>query len=257
MLGSEHSLNKRLGKLERLYIRFLGYPALGLHVRAASVMSYFKKLGNPKKILDAGCGSGVITFELSKAFRNATVLGVDNRQNVVDENNDISNSSGLKNCHFKNLDLFNLSKKDKFDCIISTDNMEHMNDDDKLLELYYSILSINGKLLLHVPHMKRNVFGFKRTNFMGIEGHVRPGYFMDELKEKVKKSGLHVISFSYSYNSFETLFNDISYLITGGREKNRHIYACVFPILLLLTKAFKFWPVGIGSGVTLLAEKRG
>jgi hypothetical protein len=90
---------------------------------------------------------------------------------------------------------------------------------------------------------------------MGIEGHVRPGYYKNELEEKVSLAGLHIVKSSYSYNSFETLFNDVSCLITGGREKNRHLYAMLFPILLLLTKLARFWPVGVGSGIVVHARK--
>jgi 2-polyprenyl-3-methyl-5-hydroxy-6-metoxy-1,4-benzoquinol methylase len=255
MVGHEHSCNKRLGRFEKFYIKVFGYPALGLHIRTAAVLKYLKRISKPKKVLDAGCGNGIMVFEMAKLFTDATVIGIDNRQNVIEENNDIAAKCNLGNCCFKNLDLFDLSGKNEFDLILSTDNMEHMEDDDRLLELFYSILTPGGKLILHVPHMKRNVFGWKRTNFMGIEGHVRPGYYKDELERKLKNAGLTVIDSSYSYNSFETLFNDISYLITGGREKNRYFYAIVFPILLALTKLFKFWPVGIGSGIVVYAGK--
>jgi len=255
MLGYEYSRNDRLGNLEKFYIRIFGYPALGLHVRAAAVLKYLKRIRKPKNILDAGCGNGVMAFEMAKLFTGATVIGIDNRQSVIEENNYIALKCKLSNCCFKNLDLFNLSIKDEFDLILSTDNMEHMEDDNRLLELFYSILTPSGKLILHVPHMKRNLFGWKRTNFMGIEGHVRPGYYKDDLERKLQNAGLKVIDSSYSYNSFETLFNDISYLITGGREKNRYLYAIVFPILLVLTKLFKFWPVGVGSGIVIFAGK--
>lgn len=257
MLGNEHQYNKRLSKFERIYIKLFGYPALGLHVRVSAIKRYLKLINNPLRILDAGCGSGVLTFECAKLYKQADILGIDNRQTVVDENNEIAKKLQLYNCSFKNLDLFNLSKNESYDFILSTDNLEHMDDDDDLLLLFNKILSSNGKLLLHVPHMTRKIFGFKRTNFMGIEGHVRPGYYRNDLEVKVKNAGFKVIKSSYSYNSFETLFNDISYLITGGREKNKYLYALVFPLLLILTKFLSFWPTGEGSGVTLLAEKIG
>lgn len=255
MIGHEHSRNEKLGRFEKLYIKVFGYPALGLHIRAAAVLKYLKRIKKPKEILDAGCGSGVMVFEMAKLFTGATIIGIDNRQSVIDENNDIAEKYNLSNCCFRNLDLFDLSGKNEFDLILSTDNIEHMEDDDRLLRLFYSILTPGGKLILHVPHMKRNLFGLKRTNFMGIEGHVRPGYYKDDLENKVKKAGLMIVESSYSYNSFETLFNDISYLITGGRERNRYLYAIIFPLLLVLTKLFKFWPVGVGSGIVVYAGK--
>lgn len=255
MLGYEQSKNNRLSRFEKLYIRVFGYPALGLHIRFAAVLKYLKYVDSPEKILDAGCGSGVLSFEMAKLFRSALILGVDNRHNVVNENNDIAQKCDLENCNFINIDLFNLSGKGDFDLILSTDNLEHMDDDDRLLELFYSLLTQNGKIIIHVPNIKRNLFGWKRTNFMKIEGHVRPGYYKEELVSKLNKAGFELLYSSYSYNSFETLFNDISFLITGGREKNKYLYALLFPILLILTKLFKYWPTGIGSGLVILARK--
>jgi ubiquinone/menaquinone biosynthesis C-methylase UbiE len=255
MIGHEHSRNDRLSSFKKLYIKIFGYPALGLHIRAAAVLKYLKRINEPEKILDAGCGCGVMAFEIAKLFTSAMVIGIDNRKSFVDENNEIAKKSNLKNCSFRNLDLFKLSGKDEFNIILSTDNMEHIENDDRLLELFYSILTPGGKLILHVPHTNRNLFGWKRMNFMGIEGHVRPGYYKDELEKKLKRAGFMIVESSYSYNSFETLFNDISYLITSGREKNRYLYALIFPILLALTKLFKFWPVGVGSGIVVFAGK--
>jgi ubiquinone/menaquinone biosynthesis C-methylase UbiE len=255
MLGFEHSKNNRLSAFEQCYISLFGYPALGLHVRATAVLRILKKLAAPRRILDAGCGRGILTFEMAKIFRNAVIVGVDKRQCVIDENTAIANACGLKNCIFITSDLLKLADKEKYDCILSTDNMEHMEDDDKLLELFYALITPGGNLILHVPHMQRNIFGWKRTNFMGIEGHVRPGYYLDDLVDKIKKIGFDISETFYSYNSFETIFNDISCLITGGREKKKCLYAVVFPFLLLVTKIFRFWPTGVGSGIVVHARK--
>jgi len=38
---------------------------------------FFAPLINPLKILDIGCGSGVVTLELGRRFPSATIIGVD------------------------------------------------------------------------------------------------------------------------------------------------------------------------------------
>ena len=45
-----------------------------------------------------------------------------------------------------------------------------------LLGRFFRALRPEGELVLHVPHVTRNVWGWQRPNFMGIEGHVRPGF---------------------------------------------------------------------------------
>ena len=113
-----------------------------------------------------------------------------------------------------------------------------------------------GHFILHVPHITRQVFWWKRQNFMEIEGHVRPGYTKIQIEEMLQEAGFTIHISRYNYNSFETLLNDISFLITKGREKRKEIYALIFPFLLLLTKLFHWWPEGTGSGIVIQAHKR-
>jgi hypothetical protein len=91
---------------------------------------------------------------------------------------------------------------------------------------------------------------------MEIEGHVRPGYSKVKVEKMLDETGFTVKTINYNYNSFETMFNDISFLITGGREKNKIIYAVIFPFLLFAAKIFSWWPVGVGSGLVIKAQKR-
>ena len=103
--------------------------------------------------------------------------------------------------------------------------------------------------------MTRNLFGWHRTNFMGIEGHVRPGYTREGLCSMLREAGFEIEDAFYSYTSLETLANDISYLITGGREKRKALYALAFPGLLLLSQLGRFTRPDPGSGLIVLARK--
>jgi hypothetical protein len=77
MIGREQALAPDVTKFERLYVRLLGYPALGLRVRAKSILPLLPRLPAPRAILDAGCGKGVFTIAAARAFPSATVVGTD------------------------------------------------------------------------------------------------------------------------------------------------------------------------------------
>jgi hypothetical protein len=111
-------------------------------------------------------------------------------------------------------------------------------------------------LLVHVPHLTRNIFGWQRENWMDIDGHVRPGYTKDELTRLLTRGGLHVKTCIYNYNTMETLTNDISKLITGARERNKGLYALVFPMLLFFSFVGSLYrSQRRGSGLVALAVK--
>lgn len=86
---------------------------------------------SPIKILDVGCGDGVMFFLLEKRFPNYNfdLFGIDNSNIALD----IANKK-VKNAHFKNADVYNLPFEDNsFDLIISSDVIEHVVNYEKML----------------------------------------------------------------------------------------------------------------------------
>src|SRR5262249_54141280 len=141
---------------------------------------------------------------------------------------------GVTNVRFVAHDVLRLQELGPFDLVLSTDNLEHLEDDLGCARVLYESLRPGGRLVVHVPHLTRNLFGWHRTNWMGIEGHVRPGYTRDGLQQLLERAGFEVQRCFYNYNSIETLANDLSYVVTGGREQNKGLYALAFPALLAL-----------------------
>jgi len=255
VIGSEQRFDPSLSIAERLYIRLLGYPALGLHIRAHAIVPLIRRLQDPRTILDAGCGTGAFSFVISRLFPNARVTAVDADAGLIRANTRIAQQANAAGIQFAAADLTAMTEENAFDAIVCTDMLEHVQDDQLLLRLFYRALRKGGSLIIHTPHLTRNIFGWKRPNFMGIEGHVRPGYRKRDLEELLEKTGFSIAHSCYNYNSLETLLNDLSYLITGGRKQRKHLYAVAFPFLLIATKMVHWWPVGEGSGLVMVAKK--
>jgi SAM-dependent methyltransferase len=255
--GDEIIFDPSLSAMERRYVRLFGPPILGLRIRARYLLPLLKSLDLPEgaQIADAGSGRGYFTFFLARLFPKAQVTGMDLAEGQIIGNNGIAARLGLTNCRFQQQDVTKLPSSGNYDLILSTDNLEHLVEDHAQCRIFFDALRPGGWILFHVPHLTRNLFGWRRPNFMGIEGHVRPGYTLDALCDMVIGAGFSIDQAFYSYGWVETLANDISYLITGGREKRKRLYGSLFPFLLLLSLLGRFSRPREGSGVVVLARK--
>ncbi len=255
--GIEIAYDPSLSGIERLYAWLFGAPVLGMRIRARYLLPVMKRLQNHRltRVADAGSGRGCFAFSLARLFPDAQVTGLDVAEPQVARNNGISRRLKYTNCRFAILDVTQLPESAGYDLILSTDNLEHLEDDQTQCGVFYRALAPGGRILFHVPHLTRNLFGWRRLNFMGIEGHVRPGYTRDGLSAMLQKAGFQIESSFYSYGSVETLVNDVSYLITGGREQRRALYALAFPFLLALSQFGRLLRPREGSGLVILARK--
>ena len=254
--GSEIALMPGLSRFERVYIHLFGAPILGLRVRARAILPLLREIGEPHRVADAGSGRGMLTLACARAFRRAQVVGLDLNEQQNRLNEQVMRTLGISNILFIAHDVLRLNELGLFDAILTTDNFEHLEDDLGCAKNFLAALNPGGFLLVHVPHLTRNLFGWHRTNWMGIEGHVRPGYTRASLIDLLTRAGFEIIRCEYSYNSLETLANDLSYLITGGHERNKMLYAVVFPFLLALAWLGTFYrPKNDGSGLIALARK--
>jgi hypothetical protein len=92
-------------------------------------------------------------------------------------------------------------------------------------------------------------------NFPDIEGHTRIGYLLEDLEKLLLTGKFLILAKGYTYSSFETLANDISYFITGGREKHKLFYSIAFPFLLGIASLGKHVTPRYGSGIYIVGVK--
>lgn len=251
--GRELSLDPGRSRFERLYAQVLGAPANGLRIRLRRVLPVTD--GSYGAILDAGCGTGVFSFELSKRHPEAQVVGVDSDPDLIARAGEIAKRAQLSNCGFLEGDVTRLGFENEFDLVVSVDNLEHVEEDVEAMRALLRALRPGGRLVVHVPGYERRwiLFG-RRVNF-DVPGHVRPGYKAEHLVAKLQDAGFGVLAHQYTYGALETLTNNISYLITGADQRRKVPYAAVFPLLLALSYFGKFSKPKWGAGVLAVAER--
>jgi SAM-dependent methyltransferase len=105
----------------------------------------------PGRVLDFGCGPGVISF--AAAARGYEVTGVDGSQPMIAQAEQERARRKLGNVRFSlmSADAFDLPKE-SFDGAISSSVLQYIPDDRKLLSNLVSVLKPGGSLLISVPH---------------------------------------------------------------------------------------------------------
>lgn len=150
---------------------------------------YAKGFVSGKEVLDIGCGEGYGSDFL--AGYALSVLGIDYDPAVIDYAKDKYHRPGLE---FSVLDIKNLaSLNKKFDLICSFQNIEHIQDTDKLLKDILALLKDDGVFICSTCNIK-DASPHSAVPFNKF--HVReysPGEFKELLERhfnKVEISGL-------------------------------------------------------------------
>jgi len=138
------------------------------------------------KILDFGCGTGLLG--LNTLCEKDELLGVDNSENMVEEFNKKCEKFNVKNAKAKCLDIF--SHNQKYDMIISSMTLHHIENLDLLFQKFYELLNDGGKLFLADLCEEDGTFHDR-----GNEGVFHFGFSEEQLKNISLNNGFKNFSF--------------------------------------------------------------
>lgn len=100
------------------------------------------------RILDVGCGNGVISRHLGRIGFN--VLGIDVSEKAIEA---ASSITPMPNVRFLKMGAEELVASGiKYDAIICSEVLEHLKSPDMLLQVLRSSLASDGKLIITVPN---------------------------------------------------------------------------------------------------------
>jgi SAM-dependent methyltransferase len=202
-------IKKNLGAVfnKRPFLRKLFYRLLDLlllrtwHIKKA-IRKWKKNYKGKATVLDAGSGFGQYSYYLSKQSKSWKILGVDVKQEQIDDcNRFFKQINKSERVQFEYADLTQFKKESAFDLILSVDVMEHIEDDVTVFRNFYASLKTGGMLLISTPSDQggSDVHGDEGHSF--IDEHVRDGYNINEMEEKLKKAGFSKVESNYSYGT--------------------------------------------------------
>lgn len=155
---------------------------------------------NPEQIADAGSGFGQYVYWLSDHYPAAQISGLDIKQEQVDDCNRFFTAiKREEKVRFIYTDLTKLEEKDAWDLVLSVDVMEHIEDDRTVFRHIYRALKPGGYLLISTPSDQGGSDVHHEDDESFIDEHVRDGYGVEEIDEKLREAGFSDIAIKYSY----------------------------------------------------------
>jgi len=256
------------------FLRKLFYSLLDLlllrawHVRKELRLLKKKSFSGKIRVLDAGSGFGQYSYRMSRIFADSIIKGVDVKQEQIDDCNRFFTSIGLdERVNFEYADLTKFIEPYSYDLILSVDVMEHIEEDELVFSNFYKSLRNNGVLLISTPsdqggsdtheHDHDVVHGF-------IEEHVRDGYGIDDISQKLNRAGFSDVEVRYTYGTPGSLSWKFSMkypILMLGKLKVAYIllpfyYLVTFPFCIILNFADLIFRHKKGTGLLVKAYKK-
>ncbi|MCK5135307.1 MAG: class I SAM-dependent methyltransferase [Bacteroidales bacterium] len=200
-------IKQSLGKIfnKTPFLRIVFYRLLDLLLlRSWHIRHELRMLGKngfmPDHIADAGSGFGQYVYYLSKKYPSSKITGLDIKQDQVDDCNTFFASIGRQeNVSFEYADLTALNAREVYDLILSVDVMEHIEDDRTVFKHLCNGLKPGGILLISTPSDQGGSDVHHEHEESFIDEHVREGYGIGDIEEKLRDAGFSNIHIRYSY----------------------------------------------------------
>ena len=205
-------------------------------------------------ILDIGCSSGILLKDLiTNGFNSSELFGIDVSEEAINN----CKKNGIKNAFLMDAQEITLNKK--FDIIIASDSLEHLENDEKALKQWNSLLKPNGVLYVFVP-----AYRFLWSHHDDVNKHYRR-YTKSKLRGKLIKSDFNIVNSGY-WNFFLFLpiitIRLMSKLIplkkdnsTGDLQNMGFLNNIFLKILLLENKMLKHLNFPFGISTFCVAKK--
>ncbi|MDR1153162.1 MAG: class I SAM-dependent methyltransferase [Bacteroidales bacterium] len=158
-----------------------------------------KNLPADALVLDAGAGFGQYAYYMSKLGRRWRIKAVDVKAGQVEDCNQFFAQIGRNDrVRFEVADLTEFREPDKYCLAISVDVMEHIPDDAAVFRNICASLGPDGVLLISTPS-DRGGSDADEHHGSFVDEHVRDGYSVDEIRDKLTAAGFSDIDVQYTY----------------------------------------------------------
>lgn len=216
------------------------------------------------QILDAGSGFGQYSYFMAGKFKNARIFAVDVKEEQIEDCNRFFKKVHLsERVKFEVADLTQYSEPGFYNLILSVDVMEHIEEDVKVFKNFYASLKKGGVLLISTPSDQggSDVHDEEEESF--IDEHVRDGYNIIEIEEKLRAAGFKNIVSRYSYGGPGKISWRLSMKYPISMLNISKLFFIILPIYYLVTFPFSlilnFLDVRLqhrtGTGLIVVAKK--
>ena len=190
-------------------------------------------------ILDAGSGFGQYTWRLARMNSLWKIDAVDIKQDQIDDCSLFFGKAGLSNrVSFSYADLTRFGREDYYHMILSVDVMEHIEEDRLVFTNFHKSLREDGWLIISTPSDKggSDVHHENEESFIGE--HVRDGYSITGIAEKLKEAGFRQVTTRYTYGAPGKISWKLSVKIPVLMLNRSWLFGLILPIWYILVMPF-------------------
>jgi 2-polyprenyl-3-methyl-5-hydroxy-6-metoxy-1,4-benzoquinol methylase len=191
-------------------------------------------------ILDAGSGFGQYSYWMAKKIPGSKILSVDVKDEQVADCNNFFQTIGIKNVTFEVADLTAFIQENKFDLALSVDVMEHILKDVLVFKNIHASLKQGGMLLISTPSDQGGSDVHEDSSGSFIGEHVRDGYNIKEITDKLKLAGFSRIEPQYAYGAPGKISWRLSMKYPMQLLNTSKLFFIIIPFYYLLTYPIAF-----------------
>lgn len=186
-------------RVKQMIRRTMGEIYVGKRLKLRWMVPALARLDlRPRRILDAGAEDATFTYWLADRYPGSHVVAVDIDAAAVEACRAARPAGYADRVEFVVSALADL-RPSSFDLATAFDVLEHIDDDVGALRALHAALAPGGTLLIHVPanpyiDQKRVSHWIPDEEAWRINpGHVRHGYRLEDLRERVEAAGFEVV----------------------------------------------------------------
>jgi SAM-dependent methyltransferase len=140
------------------------------------------------RVLDAGCGDGLLSLAIARRHPSWSVVGIDLRDDMLDGARQRARARSLSNVEFKCADLTAPLPVSEVDGVLALECLAEIPDDARALRMMVGALAPGGLLVIQVPDRSwRPVLPGSATTW---REEIRHGYGSEELAAALRGAGL-------------------------------------------------------------------
>jgi len=221
--------------LRKVFYRLLDLLLLRTWHIKKEIRKWSKSAGQDISILDAGSGFGQYTYFMARKNPNWEIIGVDVKEEQIEDCSRFFKKIDFKNVDFQFADLTEYEKKDTYDLVLSVDVMEHILEDVKVFENLCFSMKQGGMLLISTPSDQGGSDVHDHDHESFIDEHVRDGYNIKEIEDKLKSAGFSKVNAKFSYGSPGKISWKLSMKYPIQMLNTSRLFFIILPFYYLIT----------------------
>lgn len=206
--------------------------------------------GRRIRVLDAGCGDGLLALALAARHPEWTLTGMDLREELLRGARERAANRGLANIGFEAADLTRPLPDSGFDVVMALECLSEIPDDRGALHSMTGALAPGGLFVVQVPD--RNWKPVLRGSAETWREEVRHGYGQGDLGGLLAEAGLEVIAVEPTYRSTAAAAQELRDRV---KDRGLTLRASLFPAMLAAVRLER-WGLTGGPANALFATAR-